>query len=168
MLKNNSIKLRLLKDSNEDYHLLYKWYQNENVYKYFEQRTLDYSEVVNKYKNRTKINSNIPVYMILYNNNPIGIIQYNKKHNYNYEYDYELDIFIGEYDYYNKGIGKIALNLLINKLGNHKYMLVVEEDNIRAIKCYLGVGFIIIDHIKEENTIGIIKEKLVMIYDKRK
>ena len=71
MLKNNSIKLRLLKDSNEDYHLLYKWYQNENVYKYFEQRTLDYSEVVNKYKNRTKINSNIPVYMILYNNNPI-------------------------------------------------------------------------------------------------
>ena len=47
-------------------------------------------------------------------------------------------------------------------------MLVVEEDNIRAIKCYLGVGFIIIDHIKEENTIGIIKEKLVMIYDKRK
>ena len=165
---NNSIKLRLLKDSSEDYHLLYKWYQNENVYKYFEQRILDYNEVVNKYKNRTNIDSNIPVYMILYNNKPIGIIQYNKKHNYNYDYDYELDIFIGEYDYYNKGIGKIALNLLINKLGNYKYMLVVEEDNIRAIKCYLGVGFIIIDHIKEENTIGIIKEKLVMIYDKRK
>ena len=42
----DNIKLRRLKNTIEDYKLLEKWYQEEEVYLSFEQRKLSYSEIL--------------------------------------------------------------------------------------------------------------------------
>lgn len=170
----NNIKLRLLKKDSSDYKLLYKWYHNKNVYTYFEQRIPTYDEIVNKYSKRTSLDSITPVYMIEYNNISIGIIQYTKltdeiKRIYHINNDgYDIDIFIGEGDYYHKGIGYNAIKLLIDKLKepNIIFTMVPEIDNLNAIKCYEKAGFKKAHTIDEENTIGVIKRKIVMIYDK--
>ena len=74
----NNVSIRLLKDNPTDYQYLYSWYQNKEVYTYFEQRILSYEEIVSKYRPRTKITSITPVYIIEYQNKPVGIIQYTK------------------------------------------------------------------------------------------
>lgn len=170
----DKVKLRLLENKEYDYNLLYKWYHNKNVYTYFEQRIPSYQEIVDKYSKRTSLDSITPVYMILYNDIPVGIIQYSKltnetKKTYHVNQDgYEIDIFIGENDYYHKGIGSTAIKLLIDILNtrNNIFVMVVECENINAIKCYQKVGFVKSFIINEENTIGIMKEKIVMIYNR--
>ncbi len=166
-----NIKLRLLKDNENDYKLLYKWYHNPMVYKYFEQRIPTYEEIVCKYLKRTRPDSITPVYIIQCDSVPVGIIQYTKLTNetkkiYDINLDgYEIDIFIGEEGYYHKGIGSLAIIELINRLkDNNLFVMVPEADNINAIKCYEKVGFKKYKDIKEPNTIGIIKDKIVMIY----
>lgn len=116
---DKDLKLRLLNNSYEDYKMLEKWYQKEEIYSHFEQRKLNYNEIKDKYFPRTLENTKIPVYMIEYEEEPIGIIQYqlinneNKKlYGINCNNCYEIDIFIGELLMHNKGIGKRAINLL--------------------------------------------------------
>lgn len=171
---SNNISLRLLKDDESDYKLLYKWYHNPKVYNYFEQRIPTYQEIIEKYSKRTTLDSITPVYIIEYNNIPVGIIQYTKltnvaKKTYKITKDgYEIDIFIGKEGYYHKGIGSNAIKQLIIKLkeDNIIFVMVPELDNINAIKCYKKIGFKQINTIKEPDTIGIIKDKIVMIYVK--
>ena len=43
------ISIRLLKDIEEDYKLLEKWYQEEEIHLNFEQRKLNYKEIKEKY-----------------------------------------------------------------------------------------------------------------------
>ena len=168
----NNIILRLLSDNKDDYKLLHKWYHNKNVYTYFEQRIPSYDEIVVKYSKRTTIGSITPVYMIEYNNIPVGIIQYTKltdetKRTYHINNDgYDIDIFIGEDNYYHKGIGYNAIKMLIDKLKepNIVFTMVPEINNINAIKCYEKVGFKKVYTIDEENTIGELKTKIVMVY----
>ena len=98
-----NVSIRLLKDIEEDYKLLEKWYQEEEIYSSFEQRKLNNKEIKEKYYPRTLKTAKIPVYMIEYKNKPVGIIQYklvekeNKKlYKLTGNNIYEIDIFIGE------------------------------------------------------------------------
>ena len=167
------VNLRMLENSESDYQLLYKWYQNEKVMTYFEQRSLSYQEIVNKYSKRTLVKSITPVYMIEYNNLPVGIIQYTKltketKNKYHVTNDgYDVDVFIGEDNYYHKGIGSLAIKELIKMLKNEGNIIVMvpEVNNINAIKCYQKVGFKKKYFYTEPDTIGVDKEKVVMIYE---
>ena len=169
----DNIELRILKDNENDYKLLHKWYHNPNVYTYFEQRIPTYDEIVAKYSKRTSLDSITPVYMIECNNIPIGIIQYTKltdeaKKKYHIDKNgYDIDIFIGDNNYYHKGIGTKAIKLLIMKLKgpNMIFTMVPEIDNINAIKCYQKAGFKEIHTLEEENTIGEMKTKKVMLYE---
>ena len=45
---DGNLRLRLLNDSEEDYKMLEKWYQEEELYSHFEQRKLNYDEIKNK------------------------------------------------------------------------------------------------------------------------
>ena len=67
-MTNGILSLRQLHDSDDDYELLEKWYQEEEIYSHFEQRKLSYKEIKNKYYLRTLKDAKIPVYMIEYNN----------------------------------------------------------------------------------------------------
>ncbi len=57
---------------------------------------------------------------------------------------YETQIIIGEKEYWNKGYGTKAIQLLIKKaknLGITKIYLEVRPDNIRAVRTYEKSGF---------------------------
>ena len=127
-MRNNNIRLRRLKNNDNDYKKLEEWYQIKEIYLNFEQRKLSYDEIKKKYFPRTLKNSKVPVYMIEYDNKPVGIIQYQLINNENMELykidnndnNYEIDIFIGELKYHNKGIGKISIDLLCDYLLSKK------------------------------------------------
>lgn len=176
-MNNNNIVLRRLLDNDAEYRILEKWYQEKEIYSHFEQRKLTYNEIKDKYLPRTLNNTLIPVFMIEYNNQPIGIIQYqlinedNKKlYNINSNKCYEIDIFIGELELHNKGLGKRSINLLSKYLFDKKKadMLVMcpLKNNISAIRCYENCGFKILNDFKAEDTIGNIENFICMIRKK--
>lgn len=163
--------LKPLKDNKETYELLHKWYKEKEVYSSFEQRPLSYDEIVKKYKPRTKENSFIKVFMIEYKNKPIGIVQYKKLKNedlklykINKDNVYEIDIFIGNKKYRNKGIGKFAIDDVLNILnGNSAFVMLPFKDNLRAINCYKKCGFKESKELTLKDTIGNEKEYKLMI-----
>lgn len=177
IMRSGKISLRKLENSSTDYKFLEKWYQEEEVYSHFEQRKLTYEEIKKKYLPRTKENTKVPVYMIEYENNPVGIIQYqlinekNKKlYGLNIENCYEMDIFIGELNLHNKGIGKTSVDLMSDYLFKEKQadLLVMcpLKDNYNAIKCYRNCGFEIKNEFQTEDTIGTKQVFTLMVKEK--
>lgn len=169
--------IRSLQDRREDYDYLYKWYLEKEVYGAFEQRSLSYDEIVRKYKPRTKVNSVVKVFMIEYENKPIGIVQYQKLSEENkklyriYDDDvYEIDIFIGDTRLHNKGIGQNVINemtkYLFNNLNAKKIVMCPLKDNLKAINCYKKCGYLKSGLIKTNDTIGQKKEYILMIRSK--
>ena len=169
-----NVSIRLLKDIEEDYKLLEKWYQEEEIYSSFEQRKLNYKEIKEKYYPRTLKTAKIPVYMIEYKNKPVGIIQYKlveeedkKLYKLTGNNIYEIDIFIGELKEHNKGIGSKAINILSNILEKEKnaelLVMCPLENNTKAINCYKKCGFYIKDYFDTNDTIGILQTYALMV-----
>lgn len=177
-MKLNNVFLRRLRDDTNDYKLLETWYQEEVVYSQFEQRKLNFQEIKEKYYPRTLDEATVPVYMIEYDNKPVGIIQYklvdeeNKKL-YGLKIDniYELDIFIGDLKYHNKGIGYKSILIMNNYLFKEKNanLLVMCPliNNFSAIKCYQKCGFVNKSKFTTEDTIGTLQEYILMIKENK-
>lgn len=70
----------------------------------------------------------------------------------------ELGIFIGEKDYWGKGYGAEAIELLLdysfNILNLNSIMLIVKAFNKRAIRCYEKCGFKLIGKRREAVIVG--------------
>ena len=173
-MRDNDLILRKLCDCEKDYRLLERWYQEKSVYDNFEQRMLNYDEIKKKYYPRTLENTDIPVFVIEFNNRAIGIIQYKKINDedrkiYNIIEDncYEIDIFIGEVDCRNKGLGKRSIELISNYLFNEldaKILVMCPlKENVNAIKCYLKCGFRIMNEFVCKNTIGVLSNYVLMV-----
>ena len=169
-----NVNIRLLKNDDKDYKLLEKWYQEKEIYSSFEQRKLNYDEIVAKYYPRTFKDSKIPVYIIEYNNIPVGIIQYKlvdledkKLYKLIGNNIYEIDIFIGELKEHNKGIGSKAINLLSDYLYTKKeaklLVMCPLKNNTNAINCYKKCGFKIENYFNTKDTIGTMKTYALMI-----
>ena len=170
----DDVNIRLLNDSEEDYIMLEKWYQEEEIYSSFEQRKLDYNEIKEKYYPRTLPTAKVPVYMIEYKNKPVGIIQYKlveeedkKLYKLTGNNIYEIYIFIGELKEHNKGIGSKAINILSNLLKCEKGAKILVicplENNIKAINCYKKCGFYIKDYFDTKDTIGVLQTYALMV-----
>lgn len=157
----NDITLSKFNGNEDNYKLMYKWCNEDYIYEWFEQRKLSYKEIVDKYSN--KLNGNQKLYIINYENKKIGyfqVYQYNEKNDYLKEYHniYEYDLFIGEKEYLNKGIGSLVVQK-INDMLFYKYnadciILRPCTRNIRAIKCYEKNGFYKIYDYNDKDTIG--------------
>ncbi len=154
IIVDKEIYLRRLKDIESDYRYLEKWYKEKEVYLAFEQRVLSFDEIKEKYCERTLDNTKVPVYMIEYKENPIGIIQYKEIES----NIFELDIFIGEIDLHNKGIGQLVINKMCEYLFNEKnvkeLIMCPLKNNEKAINCYKKCGFTIEKEYEEMDTIG--------------
>lgn len=168
-----NISFRKLNDTKEDYLKLYNWCQNKFVYEWFEQRILSYDEIINKYK--TKLENKIQdLYIIKLNDVDIGLVQIYKFDNdikisnlNKYKNIYEYDVFIGEEEYLNKGIGKKIINT-INEIIYKKYkadsiILRSFKRNERAIKCYEKSGFKKIYEYIGTDTLGNNENIVVLI-----
>ena len=163
----SNIIFKKLDGTENQYKMIYQWCSNSFVYKYFEQRKLSYDEIVNKYKKRLRKNAHTKTFVINYDGNDIGIIQYSrvlmddiKRFDlYDYTNCYQLDIFIGDSDYLHKGIGKIVLDELINYLkenmGINYYVAFIEKENVGSIKCFNKLGFIIYKEFSQKNSLGV-------------
>ena len=173
----SDVDIRLLKDTDTDYKLLEKWYQEEEIYSSFEQRKLNYKEIKEKYYPRTLKTAKVPVYMIEYKKRPVGIIQYKlvddedkKLYHLKGNYIYEIDVFIGELNEHNKGIGSSAINKLSEFLYKEKNVELLVmcplKNNQKAINCYKKCGFYIKDYFDTNDTIGIVQTYALMIKEK--
>lgn len=168
------VNIRLLQDKVEDYKMLEIWYQEKEIYSSFEQRKLNNKEIKEKYYPRTLKTAKIPVYMIEYKDKPVGIIQYKlveeedkKLYKLPGNNIYEIDIFIGELNEHNKGIGSKAINILSNLLKKEKNAEILVmcplENNTKAINCYKKCGFYIKDYFDTKDTIGILHTYALMV-----
>ena len=163
------ILLKEFIDTEDTYKKIYEWCQNKDVYEWFEQRILTYDEIVSKYKNKL-LNKKQDLYLINYNNKDIGLVQiykYEDDINLNYNNTYEYDLFIGNTNYLNKGIGKEIVelidNLIYTKYKSDYIILRPFKRNIRAIKCYQKCGFKIIKEYKGKDTLGSSEDIVVLI-----
>lgn len=145
------INIRKLEE--DDAKDLVKWLSNPTVLEYYEGRdnVFDMAKVQKKFYSYKpqKIRC-----IIEYNEKKIGYLQYYQLDNEDIrqflQYDskdicYGVDLFIGETDYWNMGIGTQVMKKITQYLcseRNVKYVMVDPQcRNPRAIKCYEKSGF---------------------------
>lgn len=154
ILKGKDVSLRLL--TKEDKILLLKWLTNERVLNFWEGKTavFDLARIEEDFYVEEE---GLTRAIIEYKGQAIGYCQmYKLDEEALKEYEYEsrnkvvygLDQFIGEPEYWGKGIGtefmKLVLGYIFNIKGANTVVLDPHTDNLRAIRCYEKVGFKIV------------------------
>ena len=168
-----NITFRKLKNEKVEFQKIYTWCQNKYVYEWFEQRKLTIKEIEEKYKNKLKEKKQ-DLYIIMCNDIDIGLVQiypFNNDVNIDtlkqYNNIYEYDLFIGEEQYLNKGIGKQIIKKINQKIYNEypsdAIILRPFKRNIRAVKCYEKSNFKMIYEYKDTDTLGNIEEIIIML-----
>jgi aminoglycoside 2''-phosphotransferase len=152
IIKEKEISLRLLNE--QDKNLLLKWLTDERVLNFWEGKSavFDLDRITEDFYGEDNVE--VIRTIIEYQGQPIGYCQMYKldKELLNeYEYPltnkivYGIDQFIGEPEYWNKGIGtkfmRLVLQYLTNSKGAEIVILDPHADNPRAIRCYEKVGF---------------------------
>jgi aminoglycoside 2''-phosphotransferase len=152
IIKSGNIRLRKLEDS--DKQLLLKWLTDERILNFWEGKSTKHTleTITEDYYSEEDIE--IIRAIIEYSGYPIGyahMYKLNEEYLEEYEYSgdnkivYGIDQFIGEPDYWNKGIGTEFMRLVLNYLTSEKsadsIILDPHVDNLRAIRCYEKVGF---------------------------
>ena len=137
-------KISLIRLNEKHFPLFYKWWNDQALRKLTSE---DYSPItkdeINKILNQHLLNKNAFDFIIYADNKPIGHLILQKKNGNKY---YEIYIAIGEKNYWNKGIGTIAMTKahqwFFKKFKKEKLIkLNVLTNNSRAISCYQGIGY---------------------------
>lgn len=169
----DDISIRKMRNIDEDYDLMLKWYKNPVVTEYFTPIIKTKEECIKKYFPRINGESKVVACIIELGKKPIGYVQYypiddEDKQRFNLEgYDsvYGIDIFIGEEGLYSKGAGSKCLKILIKYLFlNESVEIIIIDPEIRneiAINCYKKAGFIPYLKISDDD-----KEKLILYIKK--
>jgi aminoglycoside 6'-N-acetyltransferase len=149
LFQNENLKVRRLEVN--DKQLLAKWLSNPEVLEFYEGRDNPFD--------LAKVNSvfyasddDVVKCIIEYEGKSIGYIQYYEldgatKKGYGYKSGriYGIDQFIGEADYWNRGIGTLLVSSMTAFLFEHfkadKVVMDPQVWNERAIKCYEKCGF---------------------------
>ncbi|MBP2079541.1 GNAT family N-acetyltransferase [Oceanobacillus polygoni] len=150
IFEKENIMVRPLQEN--DNYLLVRWLSNPAVLEFYEGRDKPFDlEKVNKdfYNRHDGVDRCIVVYEVI----AIGYIQFyqvNNKtstiHDYSQEeITYGMDQFIGEPEYWNKGIGTLLVlsmvDYLLEKKQAHRVIMDPQRTNLRAIRCYEKCGF---------------------------
>ena len=159
-ITDNDIRIRTLTD--KDYPLLLKWLTDEKILEFYEGRDKKYTlEEIKKHFSE-KWKDEVFRVVIEYQNKPIGYGQIYKMYDelyddYHYprsnEIVYGMDQFIGESDYWSKGIGtkytKMIFDFLKKERNADAVILDPHQNNPRAIRMYQKAGFRIIEDLPE-------------------
>ncbi|WP_161631217.1 GNAT family N-acetyltransferase [Paenibacillus pinihumi] len=149
------IAIRSMKDNEQDFTTLHNWLTDANVLSYIEGPGTKYTmdNIIAKYGPRTKEASDVKACIIEFEGRHVGYLQFYKLTQDDIKrYDagkdtlpYGIDIFIGEHQYWNQGIGTLAMKCML------KYLVVQCQSgeiyvdpqirNERAIKSYEKCGF---------------------------
>jgi len=155
-INENEITLKPLKK--EEINIFIKWLDKEYIYKWFcpegeEHRKAWLDEVSNLNGKYNHLNH----FIVNYRNKKIGYCLYLDMHfepeysqevygiNVDNNFSYEIGYLIGEEEYLNKGIGKIIVKKLVEKIietGGKEVFADPDPDNIASIKTLLSNGFV--------------------------
>lgn len=178
--QNNSIAFRKMEDCLDDYKLLEKWLSDPAVLEFYEGRDnpFDLDKVMEKFAHRTRGESDLTPCIVEYDSQAIGYIQYYKVDAEEYQVHdkidmekylnpFGMDLFIGETEYLNMGIGtymvKGMIHYLIKTENADGIFIDPQTSNKRAIKCYEKSGFKPITIIEErELHEGEYRDSLIM------
>lgn len=143
---------------------MHKWLNCDYVIEWYGKKKWTLKDIEEKYT--PYINNEMPTqgYIILHSKIPIGYIQTYKIHDYP---DYAkfvdidenasgLDLFIGEYDYIHKGLGKYIIGKFLKEIifilsDSVSCILGPEPNNKVAIRTYETVGFKYVKTIQVDN-----------------
>ncbi len=169
------LKVRLINEN--DIPFIVKWLSDQNVLQYYEGRDnpFDEEKVRSVFLNKEEW---VTMCIVEYEDKEIGYIQFYEldddgKVEYGYkntsEKLYGMDQFIGEVDYWNKGIGSQLISAMIDYLTKNLHADKVVMDpqtwNERAIACYMKCGFKIVKCLpKHEFHEGEFRDCYVMEY----
>ena len=154
LIENENISLRLLTE--QDKKLLLKWLTDERVLNYWEGKTAVfdlkrieedfYCEEEGLIRTIIEYQGQAIGYCQMYSLDKESMKEYNYKST--KKVVYGVDQFIGEPNYWGKGIGTQFMKLVLTYLTNEKKAEIVildpPADNPRAIRCYEKVGFKIV------------------------
>ncbi len=186
LLKTDEISIRLMQDNLHDYKLMAKWLTDEKVLQYYEGRDNPFplERVIEDYQPLVRGEDAIVSCLFSYQNQVIGYLQYcavdelseSDRQTYKLEntnHVYAIDLFIGETDYWNQGIGtkiiSAAINYLFDELNAQRVVIDPETWNTRAIRCYEKSGFVKIKLLpKHELHEGEYRDSWLMAIDRDK
>jgi aminoglycoside 6'-N-acetyltransferase len=158
LVEKDEITIRLMDDKQENYQLMAKWLSDERVLEFYEGRDnpFDLSKVIESYQPMVRGNDTTKPCFIYSQNITIGYLQYYSlddlpqadKQKYclgKTDNVYRLDLFIGEPNYWHRGIGTKVLTMAVNYIFEvflaNKVVVDPRVENTRAIRCYEKVGF---------------------------
>ncbi|WP_433958723.1 GNAT family N-acetyltransferase [Cytobacillus horneckiae] len=149
MIENNGLKVRKLNDN--DKHFLVKWLSDSSVLEYYEGRdnAFDLAKVNNVFFDCEEDEVKCIVEL---ERKAIGYVQFYKidkitKENFGYSFGniYGMDQFIGETEYWNRGVGTLLVSSVVSFLYEYekadKVIMDPQVRNLRALRCYEKCGF---------------------------
>ena len=166
LVQKDDIAICRMRDDIDDYRLMAKWLSDEKVLEFYGGRDNPYSleQIIEEYAPAARGEEPVVPCFCLYQNLPIGYLQYYllteaDKQNYG-DYGvgemgniYGIDLFIGETEYRNQGIGSklllLLLTYLFEELKAAKAVIDPQIGNTRAIRCYEKCGFRKIKRLSE-------------------
>jgi aminoglycoside 6'-N-acetyltransferase len=159
LIQEDKVAIRLMRDEISDYELMAKWLTDEQVLEFYEGRDNPFplDKIRETYKHIIAGDDAVIPCLLSYQNIPIGYLQYcalndlleSDRQLYHLDETdnvYAIDLFIGETDYWNQGIGtkilSVFVNYLFEQLQAEKIVIDPHVDNLRAIRCYEKCGFV--------------------------
>lgn len=149
-------ELALRRLTSADVPLLSGWLSDPRVLAFYEGRDHPFDEDAVRNKFIARNDGDIVQQIVLYRDSPIGYLQFYPLDDaghaeYGYSADisvYGMDLFIGEPDYWNRGIGtRLVTGVAAQLLSSRNAGIVTLDprtDNVRAIRCYEKAGFRIV------------------------
>ena len=185
IFQSNDVTIRRMQDDLTDYTLMSRWLTDPDVLTYYHGRDnpYDLNQTIAHYAPRVLREDGVTPCIIEYGSRPIGYLQYYRDDDENplldepavsealghqaYENPYGIDLFIGEPDAWNKGIGTAVLRLFIHHMLKSSMADIVLIDpqtwNKRAIRCYKKCGFTPLTVLqKRELHEGAYQDSLIM------
>lgn len=157
MIQAGELLIRELRQEDATY--LVKWLSDERVLQYYEGRDRPHNDAL--VQKHFYNDDAITPCLILFGAKPIGYVQYyalDSDYKTKYGYGeaaniYGMDQFIGEPDYWNRGIGTLLvqamLEFLANVIGVQKVVMDPQAWNERALRCYEKCGFVKIKQLPQ-------------------
>lgn len=160
IIEDNDLKIRTLTE--KDFPILYKWLTDERVLEFYGGRDKKYTLETIKEHYTEPWEAEVIRVIMEYQGKPIGYGQIYRMYDelyedYHYpksdEIVYGMDQFIGEPDYWSKGIGTKYIKKIFDflKIERNASAVILDphQNNQRAIKSYQKAGFRIIEDLPE-------------------